>query len=167
MPRNPSAVSGGEFSHFTAPVSGGSAPSTGKAASIRPGAMVAPAAPSILPGAIMARAPVIIAGPSLATTDDDARSPAPDLADPDPAASGRAAPVRSSSFCSSAAVVVAEIRVRNPVSSPSAIAMTPTRTAAPRPRRIHSPAPSDLFMAANTRPPASSASASEVAAPAA
>ena len=88
---------------------------------------------------------------------DDARSSAPDLAAP--------APVQQPLL--EAAVVVAEIRVRNPVSSPSAIAATPTRTAAPRPRRSHSPAPSDRFIAAKTRPPARSARASEVAAPAA
>ena len=43
----------------------------------------------------------------------------------------------------------------------------PTSTATPRPRRTHSPAPSERFIAAKTRPPTRSASASEVAAPAA
>ena len=49
-------------------------------------------------------------------------------------------------------------------------ARSPRRAAAPAtpsPRRTHSPAPSERFIAANTRPPTSSASASEVAAPAA
>ena len=57
--------------------------------------------------------------------------------------------------------------VSTPVSRPSAMATTPTSTATPRPRRIHSLAPSERFIAANTRPPISSATASEVAAPAA
>jgi hypothetical protein len=47
------------------------------------------------------------------------------------------------------------------------IAATAASTATPRPRLIHSPAPSECFMAANTRPPTNSARASEVAAPAA
>ena len=36
-------------------------------------------------------------------------------------------------------------RVSSPVSSPSAMATTPASTSTPRPRRIHSPAPSELF----------------------
>ena len=40
-----------------------------------------------------------------------------------------------------------ETRVRKPVSTPSAMATTATSTAAPSPRRIHSPAPSERFIA--------------------
>jgi hypothetical protein len=47
------------------------------------------------------------------------------------------------------------------------MAPTPTRTAAPAARRIHSPVRSDPFNAENTRPPNNSAAASEVHAPAA
>ena len=65
------------------------------------------------------------------------------------------------------AVLASETWVRNPVSTPKKIATTATSTAAPRPRRTHSPAPSERFIAAKTRPPMSSANASEVAAPAA
>ena len=58
-----------------------------------------------------------------------------------------------------------EIRRRIPVSQPKAIATTPTNTATPSPRRIHSSAPRDRFMNAKTLLPANSASASEQAAP--
>src|SRR5262249_56838991 len=54
-----------------------------------------------------------------------------------------------------------------PVSRPKAIATTEISTATPRPRLIHSPAPRERFMAANTRPPTARASARDVAAPAA
>ncbi len=47
------------------------------------------------------------------------------------------------------------------------MAATPHSTSTPRMRRIHSPAPSDFFIAVNTRPPISSAAASDVAAPSA
>ena len=73
----------------------------------------------------------------------------------------------SRSFCSIEAVLAYETRERNPVSRPKAIAATPASTATPIPRRIHSPIPSERFIAAKTRPPTSKASASEVAAPAA
>ena len=73
----------------------------------------------------------------------------------------------SSSTCSIRAVLAVEMRVRNPVSNPNAMATTPSSTNAPSPRLIHSPAPSDFFIAANTRPPIRSATASDVAAPAA
>ena len=75
--------------------------------------------------------------------------------------------MRSTRLCSRDAVLASETWVRNPVSNPKKIATTATSTAAPRPRRTHSPAPSDRFMAVKTRPPMSSAKASEVAAPAA
>ena len=58
-----------------------------------------------------------------------------------------------------------EIWVRKPVSRPSAMATTAASTSTPRPRRIHSPACSDFFIAAKTRPPTSRARAREVAAP--
>src|SRR3984885_9375881 len=64
-------------------------------------------------------------------------------------------------------VLDSESRRKTPVSQPNQIAPPPTSTATPSPRRIHSSAPSDRFIAANTLFPASSASASEVAAPAA
>ena len=53
------------------------------------------------------------------------------------------------------------------MSSPKAIASAPTTTAPPSTRRIHSSAPSERFIAANTRPPSSSATASDSALPAA
>ena len=100
---------------------------------------------------------LIIAPPPAMTTEDDGSA----------AAFLGGAWKRSTRLCSSEAVLASETWVRKPVSTPSAIATTATRTAAPRPRRIHSPAPSDCFIAANTRPPTRSAKASEVAAPAA
>ena len=48
-----------------------------------------------------------------------------------------------------------------------AIATTPASTARPSKRRTHSPRPIDRFIAANTLPPTSGASARELAAPAA
>ncbi len=69
--------------------------------------------------------------------------------------------------CSSFAVLASDRRVSSPVSRPSAIAATPSSTSAPSTRRSRSPQPSERCIAANTRPPSSSASASEVAAPAA
>src|SRR6516225_9135773 len=74
---------------------------------------------------------------------------------------------RSTRPCSSEAVPDSETRVRKSVSTPKAIATTETSTATPRPRRIHSPAPRERFIAANTRPPTARASARDVAAPAA
>ena len=47
------------------------------------------------------------------------------------------------------------------------MAITAISTATPRLRLIHSPTPSERFIAANKRPPTARASASEVAAPAA
>src|SRR5580704_13836211 len=64
-------------------------------------------------------------------------------------------------------VLDSESRRNTPVSQPNEMATTPTSTAAPSPRRIHSSAPSERFIAANALLPASSASASEAAAPAA
>ena len=82
-------------------------------------------------------------------------------------ARGLRAPIASISDCSTPFVLALERRVSQPVSTPSATAATATSTATPRPRRTHSPAPSEFLSAANTRPPISSASPSEVAAPAA
>ena len=78
---------------------------------------------------------------------------------------GGAACRRSSRPCSSWVVLAVEICVRKPVSRPRAMQATAPSTRTPRPRRIHSPACSERFIAANTRPPASSASARDVAAP--
>ena len=77
---------------------------------------------------------------------------------------GRTMPI---SDCSSLVVLASERLARKPVSSPSAMAATPASTSTPNARRSHSPAPSDCFMAVKMRPPTRSASASEVAAPAA
>jgi hypothetical protein len=73
----------------------------------------------------------------------------------------------STSCCSIPDVATVEMRASAPVSSPSAIATTPSSIAAPMPRRTHSPAPSERFIAANTRLPISNATASELPAPAA
>ena len=80
---------------------------------------------------------------------------------------GLRAPIASMSFCSTPFVPALDRRVSQPVSTPSATAATATSTATPSPRRTHSPAPSEFFSAPNTRPPISSANASDVAAPAA
>ena len=195
---------GGEFSHWTAPASDGSEPSTGRASGagafaafiIAAGlpfiAIVGALALFIIAGLALIIAPppsgvtteddgsaatlpfiamvgalalIIIAGlaliiaPSPAMTSEDDGSAAATLAD--------AGWMRSTRLCSSDAVLASETWVRNPVSTPKAIATTATSTAAPRPRRTHSPAPSERFIAVNTRPPISSANASDVAAPAA
>ncbi len=106
--------------------------------------------------AIDGLAPIIAPPPAITTEDDGLASILPP-----------AGWKRSTRLCSSEAVLASETWVKKPVSTPTAIATTATSTAAPRPRRTHSPAPSDRFIAANTRPPTSSASASDVAAPAA
>ena len=64
-------------------------------------------------------------------------------------------------------VVTVDSCASAPVSRPSAIAPTPASSATPIPRLIHSPAPSERFIAANTLPPITSATPSDVAAPAA
>ena len=74
---------------------------------------------------------------------------------------------RSINPCSNPAVLLRESRANSPVSEPDAIAATPTNTAAPSPRRIHCSTPNDRFIILNTLFPASSASASEHAAPSA
>jgi hypothetical protein len=74
---------------------------------------------------------------------------------------------RSISACSTPLVLASDTCVSSPVSSPNAMTATPASTAMPSPRRTHSPAPSERFIAANTRPPISKAMASDVAAPAA
>ena len=75
--------------------------------------------------------------------------------------------IRSSSDCSSRLVPASDRPLRKLVSTPNAIATTPHSTATPKVRRTHSPAPSERFIAANTRPPARMAIPNEVAAPAA
>ena len=84
-----------------------------------------------------------------------------------PSTGGDAGWMRVMSASSSEAVRATDRRVRTPVSAPSAIAATPASTAMPSTRRIHSPTPSERLSAVNTRPPTSSTTASEVAAPAA
>ncbi|MCY1364401.1 hypothetical protein D9M69_512010 [compost metagenome] len=73
----------------------------------------------------------------------------------------------STSACSIPLVDAVENRARIPVSRPRAIAATPASIAPPRPRRSHSPAPIERFIAVKTLPPSNKASAREVAAPAA
>src|SRR6266850_3188116 len=76
----------------------------------------------------------------------------------------RIAPIKD---CSIRFVLASDNRVNTLLSNPNAIAATAINTATPSPRRTHSPAPSPLFNAPNTRPPARSAMANEAAAPAA
>ncbi|MNN20944.1 hypothetical protein D3C81_1342490 [compost metagenome] len=85
----------------------------------------------------------------------------------EPPAAGACPGNASSRPCSSLAVLTVDSRVSTPVSQPIAIATTASNAAAPRPRRIHSPAPRWRFKAANTRPPIQIANANEVAAPSA
>src|SRR6516164_5389362 len=156
-PRRPSAVSGGEFSHSVAPSSGGSLPITGRTP-------LEPRADIIAPPFIASLAPRIAPPPLIALL--------PDIAAPLPDGSSTSSSfadgggVRSvislpNSACSIRVVPGVETRDRKPVSSPNAIASAPTTTAPPSTRRIHSSAPSERFMAANTRPPSSSAAASD------
>jgi hypothetical protein len=140
LPRRPSVVSGSELIHSVAPASEGKVPSM----------------PSARAGAGSRAAAVGIRLASSTGTSISALG-----------GCGLRGPILSTSACSSAEVVPTERRASRPVSRPSAIAPTPTSTAAPAARRIHSPVWSDPFKAANTRPPKSSAAASEVHAPAA
>ncbi len=136
MPRNPCGVSGGLFTHATAPLRSGKSPSTGRSS---PAAFFESfAAMRIAPAAIM----------------------------PPPCIAGRGCTL-SSKLCSMREVLANDNCVNSPVSHPNPMTTTAARTATPRPRRTHSPAPRDFFSAANTRPPMRSASANEVAAPAA
>ena len=75
--------------------------------------------------------------------------------------------MRSMSDRSSGLVPPSDKRVNTLLSQPKAMATTASNTATPSARLTHSPAPRDFFSAANTRPPARMATASEVAAPAA
>ena len=140
MPLRPSGVSGGELSHSSAPDRDGKPPSTPRFGSWSAGFSF-----------------IIIAGPPFVVLADCVDA----LARSD---GGR---IRSIRLCSSDAVPDSETRVRKPVSKPNAMAATATGTATPKARLIHSPTPSDRFIAANIRPPTASASASDVAAPAA
>src|SRR5215469_7385186 len=60
---------------------------------------------------------------------------------------------RSSRPCSSEAVLESETRVKKPVSLPNTRATTKLSTATPGPRLSHSPAPRELFISVNRRPP--------------
>ena len=149
------AVSGGELSHSIAPSSGGSLPSTGSAPAPAPRAdIIAP--PSSRRSAAH-RAAAFIAWPAIAALPDRGRRQqhvvlvATALAIRHRAC--RAAPAR----CASCPAV--ETRVRKPVSSPNAIASDADEHRDHRARAgsIRS-APSERFIAANTRPPTSSAS---------
>ncbi len=71
----------------------------------------------------------------------------------------------ANSHSSSFVVLAVETRASTPVSRPNAIASAPTTTAPPSARRIHSSAPSERFIAANTLPPSSSAAPSDTAVP--
>jgi hypothetical protein len=73
----------------------------------------------------------------------------------------------SISFCSTLAVLPRDSWLGKPVSWPVAMSSTPSNTAPPMPRRSHWPTPSERLSSAKTRPPASNANASDVAAPAA
>ena len=69
--------------------------------------------------------------------------------------------------CSSRLVPASDKRVNTLLSQPERTAATASNTATPKLRLTHSPAPSDFFKTANTRPPARMATANDVAAPAA
>src|SRR5450631_677027 len=84
-----------------------------------------------------------------------------------PGAPCRLGLILSISDCSRLVVPLRDHRVRTLESQPNTMATTAASTAAPSARRTHSPAPSDFFKKENTRPPASSATANELAAPAA
>ena len=75
--------------------------------------------------------------------------------------------IRSIRDCSRVFVPFSDKRVSTVESQPNRMATTATSTATPRPRLIHSPVPSDFLSRAKTLPPASSATAKDVAAPAA
>ena len=62
-------------------------------------------------------------------------------------------------------VLASESCVKKPRSSPKAITATPASTATPKMLRIQTSAPKERLRAAKTRPPASSTTAKEVAAP--
>ncbi len=143
LPRSPAAVSGGELSHSTAPSSGGIVPSIGGG--------------NALSFAVATAFGIIALPVSVRVMTDSIESPFFAVS----------APIRSTSDCSMRFVLAVETRASQPVSAPSAIATTATRTATPSPRRTHSPAPSERFIAAKSRPPTSSASASDVAEPSA
>jgi hypothetical protein len=74
---------------------------------------------------------------------------------------------RSMSDCSTPDVLAIESCVNKPRSRQSAIAATPAKTAAPKMLRIQTSARKERLRAANTLPPANTATANDVAAPAA
>ena len=134
------------------PPSGVTTEDDGSAATLPFIAMVGALALIIIEGLALTIAP----SPAMTSEDDDSAATLTD-----------AGWMRSTRPCSSDAVLASETWVRKPVSTPKRIATTPTSTATPRPRRTHSPAPSERFIAVKTRPPMSRARASDVAAPAA
>src|ERR1700722_6381916 len=153
LPRKLSAVSGGEFSQSVAPANEGISPPMGKlpaglAADIMacPSALVLLIAMVELLMAMFELLMAIIAPPGA------------------PAFCGLILSMRD---CSRLFVPLSDKRVSTVESQPNTIATTASSTATPRPRLIHSPVPNDFFKSANTRPPASNATANEVAAPAA
>src|SRR6185437_1125494 len=150
LPLSSSGVRGLLFNQATAPSSEGKSPSTGSEAC--PWLAPAPAIRIIeLPD--MA---IEFAAMEFFAIELDVRAPPRGCT-----------PEMSTSDCSSPEVLCSDSRVSTPVSRPNATAPTAISTAAPRPRRIHSPAPSERLKNATTRPPMSSTTASEVAAPAA
>ena len=80
-------------------------------------------------------------------------------------ACARLMPPPSSRLCSNRVVFTNESCDSTLVSKPKAIATTPINTSAPKPRRTHSPAPSDFFIAANTPLPRKIAAPSAAAEP--
>src|ERR1700722_2101467 len=140
LPRKSSGVSGGELNHEVAPPSEGISPSTG-------------GGPAGWELAIIIGCPPVMV-PLMAMVESAA-----------PFASRE--PARSSSDCSRRLVPASDSRVSTVLSQPKAMATTASRMALPNARRIHSPALSERFKAAKTRPPAAMATPKDVAAPAA
>src|SRR5580704_7439265 len=161
LPRRLSGVSGGELSHRVAPANEGISPSIGKlpagfAADI---IMAWPSPLELLIAMVellMAIVELLMAIVELLMA----------IMLP-PGAPGFCGLILSMSDCSRLFVPLSDRRVSTVESQPNTIATTASNTATPRPRLIHSPVPSDFFRNANTRPPASNATANEVAAPAA
>ena len=165
LPRRLAAVSGGELSHCTAPSSDGSVPST---AARQPHASYPPRAssrrrrsPRRWPGCD--RLPWPSSRRRSCCRRRCRSRPSPPVR-PVRHSNARRAGRRASSR---PPVVTVDSCASAPVSRPSAIAPTPASSATPIPRLIHSPAPSERFIAANTLPPITSATPSDVAAPAA
>ena len=153
MPRNDSAVSGVELSHSEAPANEGTSPSTGNSP-WRADDIIMPRPLSLL----MAILELLIAMVLLMAAFELPIDMLPGAA---------AGWILSMSDCSTLLVPCRERRVSTEESQPRTMAITANSTATPKPRRTHSPAPRDFFRKPHSLPPASKASASEVAAPAA